>query len=205
MKKWIISQSEEINGYLLANKKSIWLTKVSSDEDIDTLIEKQKLINVKIIRYSELKEFIFIDTDTVLQVIFKDDEEDEIVIPLDITTYEMIKDFFISNLNEINVKEYSVFKQVKPSGVGALISVAITTLLYTTAISLTNGESVSTSGRRGLIKKLLVAIADFLGPTGSLLVGGLITMFFIYVLINTLRNPKKGQLVKVNAFTEMKF
>lgn len=206
MKNWIINQSETANIYLIANKKSIWITENPKDVNIEELIKEKKLTEVRIERYNDdIKEFIFVDTDNSLEIEFTDDDKDELELPLESSVYEEIKAYFLDNLKDVKIKDYSILKQAQPPAIAALISGGLTALLYSIAVSLQNGESVRTSGRRGLLKKLFVGIADFLGPIGSLVIGGLITAFFLYILVNIIRKPRKGKVIKTTTFTEMSF
>ncbi|CAL2080485.1 hypothetical protein [Tenacibaculum sp. 190524A05c] len=205
MKKWIIFQSEEVKNYLIAKENSILLAEIFNDEDIDQLLKDRKLTKVRTIRYEDVKEFIFIDSDRTLQIEFKDDDVDEVELHLEESVFTEMKDHFISSMKGVAIKDYSLLKQIQPPGIVAIVAVVITALLFSTAKSLERGEYVSTSGRRGLIKKLFVGIADFLGSTGSLIVGGLVTLFFVYLIVQIVRNPKQGKLIKIKDFVEMKF
>ncbi|CAM1341239.1 hypothetical protein [Tenacibaculum amylolyticum] len=205
MKKWKISQSEGKTKYLITEEKLIWLLEVNSEENVDKLVADREFSKADIIRYEDLEELIFIDTDSALQFEFKDTKADEITLDLDIDNYEEIKKFFLSNLKGVEIKDYSLLKQAQPLGFGVLVSGFLTTVLYLAAVRLASGEAVNSSGRRNLFKKILVIVADFLGPIGSLVVGGLITLLFIYGLFRVIKNPKKGKLVKTKGFTEMKF
>jgi hypothetical protein len=205
MKKWIIFQSEKLKNYLIAKEKSILIAEVYHDENIDKLLEDRQLTNFRTIRYEDIKEFIFIDTDGSLQIEFKDDNIDEVQFFLSEEVFTDMKTHFINSMKGVAVKDYSLLKQIQPPGIGALISGGITAVLYNIALSLEKGEHVRTSGRRGLIKKLFVGIADFLGATGCLIVGGIITIFFLYLTFQIVRKPKQGKLIKIKDFVEMKF
>lgn len=206
MKYWIISETSENKKYLIANEKNIWITEQFLDADIEILIEQKNIQNVAIYRYNIIKNLVFVDDDSSMQIEFKsqeDKEEIELFINADI--YEDVKSFFSESLLHSKVKNYSVLKQTQPAGIGFLIFIGITIFLYNIAIGLQNGEEMRTSGRRGWIKKLFIGIADVLGPIGSLVVGGLISLFFLYIVFKTIKNPKQGKVIKLDTFTEVKF
>lgn len=205
MKKWIILQSEEVKNYLIAKENSILLAEVNFDEDVEELLNNSQLTNARTLRYEGIQEFIFIDTDNTLHIDFKDDKVDQIVFELTEDVYSDMKAHFLNTMKGVSVKDYSLLTQIQSPGIVALVSGGLTALLYNTALSLERGEYVSTSGRRGLMKKIFVAIADFLGSTGTLVVGGLITLFFLYEIFKIVRNPKEGKLIKIKDFVEMKF
>ncbi|WP_298779396.1 hypothetical protein [uncultured Polaribacter sp.] len=206
MKHWVVSKTEEKKKYLIVNEKTIWITEQFLDVNIEVLIEEKNIKNVNIFRYDIIKNFIFIDDDFSLLIEFKPKQDkDEIELFIDSEIYEEIKSFFSKNLQHSIIKNYSVIKQIKPSVIGLLFFGGLTALLYNVALSLQNGESIKASGRRGFIKKILVGIADFLGPTGSLIIGGFLTLLFIYILLKTIKNPKKGKVIKLDKFTEVSF
>ena len=119
----------------------------------------------------------------------------------------MFKNLYIilKNLKGIEIKNYSLIKQIKPLAIALIVVGIITGFLYNVAISLQKGETISTSGRRGIIKKIFVAIAEFFGPTGSLIIGGLLLLFLIYGLVNTIRKPKEGKVIKIKNNPELIF
>ncbi len=206
MKKWIINQSETTNFYLILTEKSVWLTEKEKDVNIDELINDKKLTEVRIERFvDDIKEFIFIDSTSTLEINLKDDDKEDIELSIETSIYNEIKSYLIKNLKDTKVKDYSILKQIKPAAIGTIVFGGITYFLHTIALSLQNGEEIRTSRRRGLIKKIFVGIADFLGPIGSLIVGGLITLFFLYILIKTVSKPQKGKVIKTKSFTELNF
>lgn len=62
--------------------------------------------------------------------------------------------------------------------------------LYTTAVQIQSGAYVEYTGRRALTKRLLAWIAGTLGPTGVLVVLGLITAAMVAWLVLTLKKRK---------------
>ena len=63
LKNWKISETDFNDKYLIPTEKSIWLTDQNKDADINELIDKKNLGTIKSIRYEDLKEIVFIDTD----------------------------------------------------------------------------------------------------------------------------------------------
>lgn len=205
MKNWITHQKEGINSYLIVNNSFVWITKQPQEEDINTLINEHKLNNVSIFNLEEIKEFIFNDTDNMLTINFKKSKHNEIELTPESSVYTEIKSYFLKNLRGVDIKDYSLLKQIQPFALGLLIFSGITWLLYTTAVSLQNGEQISTGGRRGLIKKIVVGIADFLGPTGVLIIGGILIFIFLSGFISTIRKPKQGNVLKIKKNTTQTF
>nr|BFF36104.1 hypothetical protein BACT7_09660 [Tenacibaculum mesophilum]BFF39395.1 hypothetical protein BACY1_12000 [Tenacibaculum mesophilum] len=205
MKIWITTEEEKNNIYLIANKKSLWITEQPVEVDVSNLISEQKLTNTTIIRFEEIKEILLNDTDQIITISLKDDKENEIEIIINSVTYSEIKTYLLNNLKGIAVKNYSLFKQIKSYIFGLLLFGVVTWILHNTALSLQNGETLNTSGRRGLIKKIFVGVADFLGPTGVLIIGGIFILIFIVGLVNTIKKPKVGEIIKFKNNTELIF
>ncbi|MGG6229711.1 hypothetical protein [Tenacibaculum sp. SDUM215027] len=205
MKFWITNEKETSNIYLIANEKSLWITEQPIENDISKLITEQKLTNLTIIRFEEIKEILLNDTDQMMTINFKNSKEDDIEIVVTSGTYSEIKTYLLTNLKGIVVKNYSLFKQIKPYIFGLLLFGVGTWILYNTALSLQNGDTLNTSGRRGLIKKIFVGIADFLGPTGVLVIGGIFIVIFIIGLVSTIKKPKEGKIIKIKNTPELIF
>jgi len=205
MKIWITSEEEKTNKYLIATENTIWITEESKEINISDLIEKKELSNMSIYKTNDIKEVLFNESDSQITIEFKDSKIKEIEINTNSQVFADVNNFFISNLKGVEIKNYSLLKQIKPSLLGTALFGGITWVLYTTALSIQNGQHLDTGGRRSLIKKIIVGIADFLGPIGSLILGGLLTFFFVYSFIKTIRKPKEGKVLKTLKKQEIKF
>jgi len=205
MKIWITSEEEKTKNYLIATENSIWITEETKDVNINDLIENNELSNMSIYKTNDIKEVLFNESDSKITIEFKDSKIKDIEINTNSEIFTDVNNFFVSNLKGVEIKNYSLLKQIKPSLFGTALFGGITWVLYTTALSIQNGEHLDTSGRRSLIRKIIVGIADFLGPTGSLIVGGLLTLLFVYTFINTIRKPKEGKVLKTLKKQEIKF
>ncbi|WP_028891619.1 hypothetical protein [Tenacibaculum sp. 47A_GOM-205m] len=205
MKIWITNETEKTKNYLIATENSIWITEETKDVNINDLIENNELSNMSIYKTNDIKEVLFNESDSQITIEFKDSKIKDIEINTNCEVFTDVNNFFVSNLKGVEIKNYSLLKQIKPSLFGTALFGGITWVLYTTALSIQNGQHLDTSGRRSLIKKIIVGIADFLGPTGSLIVGGLLTLLFVYTFINTIRKPKEGKVLKTLKKQEIKF
>lgn len=205
MKIWITNETEKTKNYLIATENSIWITEETKDVNINDLIENNELSNMSIYKTNDIKEVLFNESDSQITIEFKDSKIKDIEINTNSEVFTDVNNFFVSNLKGVEIKNYSLLKQIKPSLIGTALFGGITWVLYTTALSIQNGQHLDTSGRRSLIRKIIVGIADFLGPTGSLIVGGLLTLLFVYTFINTIRKPKEGKVLKTLKKQEIKF
>lgn len=85
---------------------------------------------------------------------------------------------------ELNV----VTAAIKPL-IFTLIFAGLTYAFYMGAKDLQTGGEADTSGRRGLIKQVFAWLMDVLGPTGVLIVGGLIVAICLVALVKRVGNP----------------
>lgn len=81
---------------------------------------------------------------------------------------------------------------VKGPLVGTLVCGGLTWVMWSTAVDAQAGIHREYHGRRSGIKQLLASAAESLGPTGSLVVGGLLTLGMIGWLVYTLKQRGKA-------------
>ena len=74
--------------------------------------------------------------------------------------------------------------------VGLIVAPILTWLTWSTAVDLQNGIHPQYTGRRTIVKRLLASIAESLGPTGVLLVGGAVCLGMAAWLVMTLKRRK---------------
>jgi hypothetical protein len=84
-----------------------------------------------------------------------------------------------------------------PSLKGPLIGIVAAPLLTwatcSMAVSIQAGEEIRISGRRSSYKRLFAWLAETLGPTGSLVAGGLLTLAMAAWLVLTLKARAKAK------------
>ena len=82
-----------------------------------------------------------------------------------------------------------------PSLRGPMIAVLAAPLLtfvtYSSAVKSAAGESLEVTGRRRAVKQLIISVGETLGPTGSLVVGGVATILAVIWLIYTILAQQK--------------
>jgi len=199
MKNWIISQTEEIDTYLIATEKAIWISNQPKGVDIQELIDGKSLGNLKSIRYAELKEIVFIESDFTISLNYIDDNETDQEIDLKANEFTEVRAFFKNYLKGTELKSYSILKQVSSQLIVLGVTITLTALTYYSAQEIENGGTVRTSGRRAWLKKILATIAELLGTTGTLIVGGVIIGILSYFLVKKIQNPKKGEILKITS------
>ncbi|WP_299886772.1 hypothetical protein [uncultured Lacinutrix sp.] len=206
MKHWEINKEDSKKKYLTLNKEGFCLTEIDDKFNIEEALEDKKVLSHKIIALSDLKEILVIDTDHSIELRYESDKKTDEDLELQPHIYKEVKTFLIDNINGVEIKEYSLLKQLTPKLIGLGVSGLLTWILFTTASAIENGETISTSGgRRRFFKRVIVWIAETLGVTGTLVIGGLITAFFAYLVITNITKPKEGQVIKIKAASKLNF
>ncbi len=203
MKSWKISETDFTDKYLILTEKSIWLTDQGKDVNINELIETKKLGVVKSIRYQDLKEIIFNDTDFTIEFTFKDDNVLEEKHRMNKIVYSDIKPYLKTQLKGTELKNYSIFKQILPQLITLGVSVILIVVTYLSAMELEKGESPRVSGRRAWLKQIIVWIADVLGTIGTIIFGTIIVSSLIYLIVRKSQNPKRGEILKITKDTQL--
>jgi Trk-type K+ transport system membrane component len=85
-----------------------------------------------------------------------------------------------NQLGGIQVKNYSLFKQVLPELTTLGIGIVFIALTYSTALDLENGIEIPESRKSSIIKKIVLLLAELLGVYGSIVFGILFLLAFIF-------------------------
>lgn len=167
------------NFIFTSNKKDLNFDSIKSLEkltkkqlgDDGVSIAKEKIKNIT--TYSDKDFSVFIDAkgmgDMVMLNAGSEEEQKRVV--------EEVKSFVGKDV-EVKEKEAGFFKR---AGAPIIISVAIaviTGILYMVAGSLA-GEEMDFSGKNAGKKRALAALANFLGPNGTLIIGAILTVLCV--------------------------
>lgn len=204
MKNWIISKGELTNKYLIVTDKSIWISEQLKELDINELIETKNLGTVKSFRYEEIKEIVFIETNVSLQFEFKDKDIETEKFVIDKSVFGEIKTYLKGQLLGIEVKNYSLFKQVLPQLTTLGIGIVFITLTYSKALDLQKGIEIPESQKSTIIKKIILLLAELIGVNGSIVFGILFSVAFIFWINKKLQNPLKGEVFSFNKNIRLK-
>jgi hypothetical protein len=85
-----------------------------------------------------------------------------------------------NQLGGIQVKNYSLFKQVLPELTTLGIGIVFIALTYSTALDLENGIEIPESRKSSIIKKIVLLLAELLGVYGSIVFGISFLLAFIF-------------------------
>lgn len=204
MKNWIISKGELTNKYLIVTDKSIWISEQLKELDINELIETKNLGTAKSFRYEEIKEIVFIETNVSLQFEFKDKDIETEKFVIDKSVFGEIKTYLRGQLLGIEVKNYSLFKQVLPQLSTLGIGIVFITLTYSKALDLQKGIEIPESQKSTIIKKIILLLAELIGVNGSIVFGILFSVVFIFWINKKLQNPQKGEVFSFNKNIRLK-
>lgn len=197
MKNWIISETELFDKYLIASKNAIWISEQKKGIDIDELIQSKNLGSIKSIRYEDLSDIVFIDSDHSIEFKYLDDKTGDEEFLLDENVFLEVRNYLKNHLKGTELKNYSIFKQILPNLFLLGVSLVLFIATYFSAMELEEGGSIVVSGRRAWLKSIIVRIAEILGTTGTLIIGILLASLLIYSVIKKLQNPKKGEILKI--------
>ena len=204
MKNWIINENELTNKYLIVAEKSIWISEQLKELDINELIESKNLGTVKSFRYEEIKEIVCIETNVSVQFDFKDKDTETEKFVIDKNVFGEIKTYLKNQLGGIEVRNYSLIKQVLPQLTTLGIGIVFIALTFSTALDLENGIEIPESRKSSIIKKLVLFLAELIGVYGSIIFGILFLLAFIFWINKKLQNPKKGEILKFNKNIRLK-
>ncbi len=204
MKNWIINENELTNKYLILTEKSIWISEQLKQLDINELIKNKNLGSVKSFRYDDIKEIIFIDTDFSIQFTFKDKEREEEKLVIDKSVYGQIKTYLKNQIGGVEIKNYSIFKQILPQLTTLGIGLIFITLTYSTALDLENGVGIPESRKSSIVKKTVLLVAELLGVYGSIICGVFFLLAFIFWINKKMQNPKRGEILKFGKNSRLK-
>ncbi len=203
MKNWIIAQTSEFDTYFIPTEKSIWLSKQPKGVDIQMLIANKNLGIVKSIRYEDLKEIVFIDTDSNIEFKYKNNDSDDEEFTIQTDVYSQIQSYIKSHLKGIELKNYSIYKQALPQLIAITIAAFLSIATYITAIEIENGVTVNVSGKRSIIKAMMISVAENLGSFGTISAGFVIMGILGSLLIRTIKNPKEGEVLTMSKMTKL--
>lgn len=204
MKIWIIERNELNYKYLISVEKSIWITEHPKNLDINELIKNKNLGIVKSFRYEQLKEIVLIDTDSTILFVFKDKNTEKEKFLINKNVFGDIRNFLKTNLSGINVKNYSVIKQVLPQLSTLGLGIIFIALVYQTAVDLENGIKILEGRKSSIIKKIIFHLAEIIGVYGSIAFGTIFILVLIFLINRKLQNPKKGEVFTFGKFVILK-
>lgn len=197
MKIWKIASSSEDDTYLIVTEASILITKQPKNANIDELTVSKKLGDVTTIKYNDVKEIIFIDTDRTIDFIFYDDDTPLESYTANALTFNEIKSHLIATIKDAELQEYSLLKQVTPNISVLGIATILIGFVYYMANKVENGDIFRGGGKRGIFKRIMASIGGFLGTTGTLILGTLLLSYLIYIIMKKIQNPKRGEVLKL--------
>lgn len=196
MNYWKLSEKDNLCTYFIMKKQSILIVNIGKEEKILEAITNKKFKSIEIYSFKSIKEIILIDNKHKIDILRKDDDDIDRNVELDMNIYFEIKSALTTNMRGVEVKDYSIYKQIAPNIVIALIVGVLTFMTYIAAVAIENGESLSVSGRRALVKRIIVRIAELLGPIGSIILGVSILIVVTFLIIKKIKNPKVGNVIK---------
>ncbi len=146
------------------------------------------------IPYFSIKKIKFEENDDDIEVDYKaeKDAKSKTLAPVDQAVRQEILTEIQLHLGEdftSMTEKYSLPRAVFPSLMTLSVFIFITKFLYLVAARIAAGTEIEVSGRRSGLKRLFLWILDLLGPTGVLILGGLLMLLTALVLFKRLKEP----------------
>ena len=201
---WKISEENGLGYYLILRENVFVFAYFEDDNSVVKAIEERTINKPDIYSFKTLKEVVLIDNDCTLEIVSnKSEDRDEKEITLATDVYAKMKTILLNNLKDVNIKEYSLLKQITPQLGSILIIGFFTFAIYTAAISSESGGHMSTGGRRRFMKKIIIDLGEYLGSIGSLIVGGCLISFVVYLIVVRVKKPKIGNVFIFNKYSSL--
>jgi len=187
---------DEKNLKTVAFAEETIITSSKSHKDIDSLLASKKksglLESIKTIPVKDVTFLSYTEIESNLKLKYlKDGKEKSKNLPFDIAEERV--DFTNSIAQKLNLKkdiatENKTTPLFKNLAIMAFVSF-ITYVLFDAATTLQNGGTIEVSGRRSGVKRLFVMAADYLGPTGSIIVGVIAIIITTFLTFKRWSNP----------------
>lgn len=162
------------------------LQSASSDNDIEALVDGKAIAleDIKKVSCNIHSELVYVKHKTP-----KETREQSISCQDQKTTEQLLSALKEKlSFNEKRVQYGPTRAAIKPS-IFVAISAFITYVLFGAAQAVAANPDVELSGRRQGLKAAFVWVMEFLGPTGVVILGGLITLLCAYWLVKRVKTP----------------
>ncbi len=202
MPKIWINEETLFDSIIVIGSDAITTGALNSDdlEDAKRRIEEgESPLNVfgdraTMIPYFSIKKIKLEENDEDIEVYYKaeKDSKSKTLSPVDTAVRQEILTEIQSHLGEdftTMTEKYSLPRAIFPSLMTLSVFIFITKFLYAVAARIAAGTEIEVSGRRSGLKKLFLWILDLLGPTGVLILGGLLMLLTALVLFKRLKEP----------------
>jgi hypothetical protein len=198
-----ILEDDRKTEYLIFKSKYMCTYTLGSHEDHDSMLKKMTFKDVEPIRYQDIKEIILNESDNELTVTWTFNEEQEREIQVSRDSVSEVKDLLSHKIKGVKIRNYSILKQLIPLFVCIAIVVIFTVVISVIAQEAQNGEDVDVNEVRGSVKRLIINVGILLGPTGTIIIGSLLTALLAFAAYRTYKHPKKGMVVKFSKASEL--
>jgi hypothetical protein len=146
------------------------------------------------IPYFSIKKIKLEESDEDIEVYYKKekDEKSKTLDAVDKSVRQEILEEIQSHLGDdftSMTEKYSLPRAVFPSLMTLTVFIIITRVLHGAATEIAAGAEAEISGRHSGLKSLFLWVLDLLGPTGVLILGGLLMLFPVILLVKRIKEP----------------
>lgn len=194
MKYWKIAKTKDGYAYIILKEIAVIYCEAPKNIGLREAVEENKLLKLTTVKFIDLDTVLCDDSANMLSLDYTQRGKKDFDIEIEPNVYAEIKAYLLQNFEGTRVSEYSFIKQ-STWNIGGLIATLILTYIeYKEAVYIQVNGIVEPKIRRSVFEELSFQVAKFLTPIGCLLVGGVVTVFFSYLILKTAIKPKQGKL-----------
>ncbi|SNR17016.1 hypothetical protein [Tenacibaculum jejuense] len=198
MHKFIVNQEALMKNVFI--KDDTILASDENYENEETFLDKvntqkKSFLDTHIhIKIKEITKFILEEKELAIQLFFKKGNKNSKTYFQfnDISEYTAVKEYFLYTTNFSLKKESSnSFSSWIKQALYTIIAFIMTIITFNMARSIESGDTVSISGGKRGLKRLMLLLAESLGTTNTIVVGSLVVMAFLYWTYTSYKKGKK--------------
>lgn len=194
MKYWKIAETKEGYAYIIVKKTAFIYCEAPKYVPLRDAVEENKLLKLQTVKLIDLDSVLCDDSSNTLSLNYTQRGKKDFDIDIESSAYAELKAYLVQNFKGSTIGEYSFLKQSAWNIGGLLTTLVLTYIEYKEAVYIQVNGIVEPKMRRSIFEEMSFQTAKFLTPMGCLLVGGVVTLFFGYLIGKALIKPKQGKL-----------
>ena len=194
MKYWKVAEAKESFAYIILKDIAIIYCEAPKHISLRNAVQENKLLKLQTIKLIDLDAVLCDDSSNMLSLNYTQRGKKDFDIDVLATAYGELKTYLLNNFKGTKISEYSFLKQSSWNIGGLVAALILTYIEYKEAVHIQINGIIEPKIRRSIFEEISFQVAKFLTPTGCLIVGGIVTIFFSYLVGKAIVNPKQGKL-----------
>ena len=194
MKYWKTSETKKYFCYVILKSDAIIYCEAKKDISLREAILENKLQKIDKIKFIDLDAVLCDDSSNMLSLDYIQRGKKDFDIDIDADSYVEIKNYLLLNFKGTSIKDYSFFRQSSWNIAGLIVALFVTYYQYAQAVDIDINGVVELKMRRGIFEEMSFQISKFLTPIGCIVVGGVVVLFFCFLIVKAIIKPKQGKL-----------